>query len=78
MLPFFISYLFILSYRVAFHTVLSVSYTSNTMKAIEYCIECLTKLAEKTLQLSSGYDRNSFPINKHEGRKIKVFSGLCK
>jgi len=39
---------------------LSVSYTVNTMKAIEYCIGCLTKLAEKTLQLSSGYDRNSF------------------
>jgi damage-control phosphatase, subfamily I len=30
------------------------------MKAIKYCIDCLTGLAEKTLQLSSGYDRNSF------------------
>jgi damage-control phosphatase, subfamily I len=28
------------------------------MKAIEYCIGCLTKLAEKTLQLSSCYDKN--------------------
>ncbi|MCX5812902.1 MAG: ARMT1-like domain-containing protein [Proteobacteria bacterium] len=30
------------------------------MKAIEYCIDCLSRLAEKTLQLSYGYNRNTY------------------
>jgi damage-control phosphatase, subfamily I len=39
---------------------LSVSYILIIMKAIACCISCLTKLAEKTLKLSSGYNIDSF------------------